>query len=495
MTDMFNQNLNRNYGFANALADIVGTYIQKKSIDGALNYANNYENQLQEQSIKPLVDNTPMGSSIRQQTMQALMPNTDWKGSNPTADPAVLGLAKYLGQNTPSNQPTNLLSDLGSFQKLNPVNNVSKPQITQQDYDKQAAFDKTKNEHPEWFVGATYVGNDPEAKANAEQQQEKTKAAEAQLYQFNNPIEYTPPGQLSYAEYKQNVMKSKPAAMRELVSKYGMDAAKLAMPMIESTINDKMSTYADQQDLANRQQLSQYILGDLSTPQSKQRAMWALQEYNRAAKSMGKDGADMNLMGQMLASNDVAITAKDIGGSIQFYAAPKNGGAFADGTFIKPVFAETKSLSPDTAANLDERRFEFQNVSGNTKAQLAERRYEHTTPSANAVLGSKTQTSLAKLKSENSTNGNGQVSAAKQIINHHDQWMKNQGETDDKKDPNYNNYLRALQIIANAAGIAKAKTTINQDEANKVYDAIMSKYPNATDEEIKAYISQNYSVE
>ncbi len=335
----------------------------------------------------------------------------------------------------------------------------------QADYD---AFAAAKAANPEWYVGDTYVGSDPQAKAAAQAKPQQPAAAQGQAqaqYDFSNPMQQEygfqddkPVQQLSYQEQKAKINQSAAAAMKNIVSKYGYDTAQKVFPMIQQAMQDKLSGASDAIDYQNRRALMPYLFGDLSTPQAKQQALWAMQEYNNAAKRMGRDGVDTSLMAQMLAAHDVSITSKDLGGKVQYYAAPKGGGAFSDGSYIKPIFADAKSVSPDTNASLGEKRYEFEN------------------PSANAKLQAQTSLQVAQMRGSGGRGGgSSQLTAAKGIITAHNSWVSSHrqaieaNQMKETDDPNYNNYQRAMQVMAQAAGVdsdSSAGSTGTGDHSN-----------------------------
>jgi hypothetical protein len=81
-------------------------------------------------------------------------------------------------------------------------------------------------------------------------------------------------------------------------------------------------------------------------------------EYNKTAQKMGKPTVDTAMLGKMLDSGKVSITAKDTGGSINFYAVPKDGGTFGNDKngnpiYMKPIMSQNKSLSPKDKSNIE----------------------------------------------------------------------------------------------------------------------------------------------
>ena len=163
---------------------------------------------------------------------------------------------------------------------------------------------------------------------------------------------------LSYDQYVSKTKQLKIQAMRDIINKYGADAAKKAESLIDSAISDKNSEYADQIDAHNRQELGRFLLnGDINSPQGMQQALWATAEYNKTAQKMGKPTVDTAILGKMLDSGKVSITAKDAGDRIDFFAVPKDGGTFGNDKngnpiYMKPILADTKGMSPKDKSNI-----------------------------------------------------------------------------------------------------------------------------------------------
>ncbi|WP_196592414.1 hypothetical protein [Pectinatus frisingensis] len=364
------------YGPMNALADILGAYWTKKNTEGAMDYASNFN---------PIQD-----SSQQQQPNQSIIQAAQNYGQNAT-NPLDKAIAQGVNGNTtaPMGQITgtpnglngsilqaaqNYVQGTGASASLvdafsNGINQQQSQYDQQQAVTQKAALQKqyddfaaAKAANPEWYVGDTYVGSDQNAKQAAiqKQQQQQIDTANQAFQDRRN----------TYNQYKSQVVAMKAKAMKDLISKYGVSAAKQVEPMIDSAIQSRMSNMADQIDEQNRQWLAPYIMGDqVNTPQGLQRALWATQEYNNTAKQMGLAGVDIPTVGKMLDAGNVAITSKDLGNGVAFYAVPKTGGTFDDGSYIKPILSAAKGVSPDTAAGLTEKHFEWENASGNAKLQ------------------------------------------------------------------------------------------------------------------------------
>ena len=472
------------YGPWNALADVLGAYMQKKDLDGALNYAQNVGPMVDKATAPKMVQNPvkpeQYGTQAAKKAEQYLvatgkMPNPDWLGQNvqqpvdaatrafmnyvppvQAAQPAngsIMAAAQkaiqptgqnflqspaqnaaqalqangqmpkldWLGQGTapqqsllqsaqaqatPSatdvanemagaapaqpaqtapataqpaatpqaTQPNHPQSIMQAMQDFAARNNPNNPTPAQQAalQQKNADFAAAKAANPQWYEGNYYVGDDAAARQQAKiSQAQQAQQKAAILSQGNNPEngrfssgmeQYGFTGQkeapLSYDQYVSKTKQLKIQAMRDIINKYGADAANKAESLIDSAISDKNSEYADQIDAHNRQELGRFLLnGDINSPQGMQQALWATAEYNKAAQKMGKPTVDTAMLGKMLDSGKVSITAKDVGGSINFYAVPKDGGTFGNDKngnpiYIRPIMSQGKSLAPKDTASI-----------------------------------------------------------------------------------------------------------------------------------------------
>lgn len=238
----------------------------------------------------------------------------------------------------------------------------------QKEYDDFAA---AKAANPEWYVGDTYVGTDENAKKAALQKQavetqQKQQQAYKDAYQgFNDRAK-------TYDGYKSQIVNMKMKAMSEVTRKFGVDAASKVEPMIDEAIKNKIGTLTDDLDNQNRAALQPFLTApDLNTQAGQQRALWALREYQIANKRLGLQDVDIPDLAKMIDSGNIAISAKDLGGQVQFFAVNKNGSLFDDGTAIKPILSAPKSMTPDTQGRIAESRYEHDSPSGNAKLQSA----------------------------------------------------------------------------------------------------------------------------
>jgi len=476
---MFGQNpYQQSYGPANAIADILGAYIQNKNEVGAYDDVSKLGAQA-DKLAQPQYQQTAVApeQDASQLMAKSFMPSQVKNISD--VNEVSPGLAQQKQQFASLDPQNSVLQAAKQYQQLDP----SSQQNRQLKYDQFAA---AKAANPDQYVGDTYVGTDEAARAKAQAalpQVEAQAAADQQAtknsqYGFKNPMQQEygfqddqAPKQLSYGEYSSKLKTFKAQAMKDLVQKHGLAMAEKVSGMVDSAIQDKLSTYADQQDTANRQAVAPYLLTDLSTPRSKQQALWALQEYNNAARKMGKPGLDMTSMAQIIAANDVNISAKDLGGQIQYVATPKNAAAFNDGSAVKPIFAVDKSMTPDAAANLNEKQYEFQNVSGNTKYQV-----DHADARNAATLAARPKSNAG---------ANTQISALKGVAADHKSWVIahkqaiEMGDVQETDDPNYGNYQKAMQILAQTAGIGangEQAGTHSDSTGDKISDWINEAY-------------------
>lgn len=447
-------NQQQQYGPMNALADILGAYMHKKNTEGAMNYASDPANfitdpnQQQQQSIEQqpsflqaAQNYGKTGNTIDTAINQNATPNFQITGNTSGGlNGSILNAAQNYGKTSIDNvaQPAGNIA----------INNAFDQQ--RQDYDQQQAaaqkaaqqkqyddFAAAKAANPEWYVGNTYVGNDQKARQAALQQQ--------QIKQFNDSNQAFQDRRKSFNDFSSQIPTMKANALKYVIKKYGAEAAKQVEPMIDSAIKSRLSSMSDDIDEQNRQWLMPFLTSsNINTPQGMRQALWATTEYNNMSKRMGLSGMDTAMLGKMLSAGDVAITSKDLGNGVQFYAVPKNGGTFDDGSYIKPILGAKKGLSPDTEANLNERHF------------------EHVTPSGNAELSSATQLKTTKMNIDGAnyraglaaSRGNSQqLQAARALVSQHQAGMNAARWAKDSDDPNWGQVQQANKIIANAAGI------------------------------------------
>ncbi len=422
----------------NALADILGAYMKKQRMIGAMDYASNYQKNLDDQTAQKYIQNpvqpeqngtNAMNGAIRDMTNSGQLVNTDWLGKNKvqaSSDPGTAALQNYvptsgvlaaaqsylpkdtaagvangLGDNFPAGtqqtaqtaqQPAQQgQSILQMMQDFAARNNPNNPTPAQQAalQEKNADFAAAKAANPQWYEGNYYVGDDAAARQQAKISQAQQAQQKAAIFsQGDNPEngrfssgmeQYGFTGQktapLSYQEVAAKKNQYKALAMKELVGKYGIEAAKQVEPMIDDAIGSKLGEMADLEDNQNRLALGRYLMSNnVNTQQGMQKALWAAEEYNHAAKQMGRQGIDTAMLGKMLDAGKVSITAKDVGGSVNFYAVPKDGGQFNDGSFMKPILTQNKTLSPGDTVNANLKQAQMQETARHNQATEANTR-------------------------------------------------------------------------------------------------------------------------
>ena len=378
------------YGPMNALADILGAYWKKQRTEGAMDYASKFGGTIdQDTAPKPIAAPAPTHNlNVTPQIANQIAPMQGFGSDG--IQPASSGLAGAIEGIQPANGGPSIMQAMQDYAALNPqiptgqANQQSISQALQSQADKSAQqqqyndFAAAKQANPQWYVGDTYVGDDAKAKQAAQTQQlaaQQTKQqVQANQYgadafnrdsgqqEFNRKFgmsgEMSAP--LSYNDYVTKTKNLKITAMRDMVRKYGVAAAKQAESMIDSAIADKNNAYGEQIDARNRAALGRFLLnGNINTPQGMRQALWATVEYNKAAKEMGKPTIDTAMLGKMLDAGKVSITAKDTGGSINFYAVPKDGGTFNDGSYMKPILTQGKTLSPGQVVSAKQKEMQM----------------------------------------------------------------------------------------------------------------------------------------
>lgn len=422
---MLDQRLGGNYGPVNALADILGAYLQKRSQEGALSYvANQLPKDLDSMTDPAYVQNpvTPerygekaIGEALQdlQHTPAAnggtVLTNPDWLHKNDEGlhlnplqryadnSPSLIEAARQFAQMNPKIQRPAQASpsyyDLNNAalekkyanDKLYLTNNGysdadADALLNQQtEYKGRAdavAFRQNKQEHPEQFVGNTYVGMDENAKQKALQDQAEVAQAKASVlnadpYQLKSGMEqYGFTGQrrpLSYQEIRDKAGQMKAQAMLQLSRKYGMATAQQVAPMIDQAVENRLKDYGGAVLLQQRSQIFNMFNNNTpSTPAEKNQAIMMINEYNTAAEQMGQPGIDMKVMQQLFKNQEIKLTPVDTGGQIHFVAVNANGGPLGRDKNGKPFFTYDATSFNKTPSPKDKMNFAL------GKARIAE---------------------------------------------------------------------------------------------------------------------------
>ena len=387
---MLDQRTQGNYGPVNALADILGAYMQKRSTEGLISYVS--------KDLPKELDSltAPEMSQAEREKYNFDVGAPQFKYSQPLPKPSPLTQSyDFLHKNGPGMElnpvmqagdgAPNVMKALQDFAAMDPnlpqnrslgyynLNDAAKEKqyandklyLTKNGYSDADAdallnqqpqykgradalkFRQTQQEHPDWFVGNTYVGTDENAKKAAEaklQQDQQAKAAAQAREQQRNAPRY-----LSYQEVRDKAQQMKADALLRISRRYGINAAKQAEPMIENAIQNRLKDYGGAMLTAQRAKIDTYVqqLGDkVNTSAGQYGLLRTLQEYNIAAQQMGQPVFDTNLIAQYMKSQKVTLTKSNVGGSVNWYMTKADGGRFDDGSIIKPVMKEDVTLNP-----------------------------------------------------------------------------------------------------------------------------------------------------
>ena len=427
---MLDQRMGGNYGPVNALADILGAYFNKRNQEGMLSYVSkDLPKELdtltapepsQAEREKYSFDVGKPQFKYGQQAPSQFGQYYDFLHKNgPELNPVMQAGANAPGvlqamqdfakldPNLPQNRGPGYY-DLGNAEKEKQYANdklyLSNNGYSDADADAllnqqpqyrgradAVAFRQNKQEHPEQFVGNTYVGTDENAKKQAiakQAQEQQERAAFMQREAQRNAPRY-----LSYQEVRDKAQQMKADALLRISKKYGMDAAKQAEPMIETAINNRLNDYGGAQLTAKRAQIDDMVqrLGDnINTPQGTYSILRTAQEYNIMAKQMGQPVFDTALLGQYLKSGETTLVKSNAGGTINWYVTKKNGTRFDDGSYVKPVMREAVSMKPGEAANL---KFKYANMENSNRQKELDRQNSRYIAAVRAVSKSSSSSS------------------------------------------------------------------------------------------------------
>jgi hypothetical protein len=232
-------------------------------------------------------------------------------------------------------------------------------QPTQQTNDQQAQFTQAVQANPEWYrqgvnpASKVYVGDRPDIAQN------DTVTASGNAVDLSpTPVKnnQTTTNQLA-APVRTNIAKQykdqSAAAIKELV-KRGMPARD-AFSLVQDTVNkrteedfnNKAEEYAQSLD----SKLDQFMNMDFQTSGSKAKFIATLAQYNQGMKRIGREGADLGLMKELMSQGDVVMQKEDNGGAYRYVMVKKNGERFDDGSFQMAVPGNAgewteKQLSP-----------------------------------------------------------------------------------------------------------------------------------------------------
>ena len=340
------------YGPLNALADLLGAYWQKKSMEGALGYASSKEMEkgLSEmtapeyEQVRPAQEN---GSARAANTAYAQMAqageqgavNTDWlhRGAQ---------VAPRYGKDAAASS----LLDAARIKYGAPGRSTE-----QQAQDQ--AFVQTQAAHPEWFVGDYYVGDDAKLKKAQEQAQAQAyasgravadQAKSARTGQFASGMEtYGFTGRSrarSYDEVREKANALKSQAMQQIVKRYGVQGAQMAEGMIDKAISERLSSYGDAMLQSLRTPIDTYIqqhAEGLNESKVLAPLLRSMQDYNIAAHKVGAPEYDTKALSLLQKSGETKIVPQNLHGAVTWNLVKANGSPLfykKDGT---PVYTQS----------------------------------------------------------------------------------------------------------------------------------------------------------
>lgn len=353
-----------NYGPVQALADILGAYWQKQAYEGAIGYAGSPEMTRQldamtapeYEQVAPVPENgsAQAANTAYQQMAQsgeAGAVDTDWlhKGSAP---------APVYGQ------------DAAARSLLGAALQYGAPGRSTEEQAQDQAFAQTKAEHPEWFVGDYYVGDDAKLKKAQEQTQAQAYASgravadqanSARTGQFASGIEtYGFTGRSrarSYDEVQEKANELKSQAMQQIVKRYGVQGAQMAEGMIDKAISERLGSYGDAMLQSLRTPIDTYIqqnADSLNETRVLAPLLRSMQDYNIAAHKVGAPEYDTKALSLLQKSGEMKIVPQNLHGAVTWNLVKANGSPLYYDKDGQPVY--TRSVwSADTVPTWKER--------------------------------------------------------------------------------------------------------------------------------------------
>lgn len=374
----------KGYGPWNALADILGAYIQKSAIDGANEYASKaFANEPMAQAQQDVeaaqaeAQHAKLVNAGQQRQLQQQMNNGFQTNAMDSLKPNIRSGSDILAEAPGANGGPSMLQMMNDFSKKNNPYLQAKPlpQNVQQDNQQPAQENvpqpQTQSYKP--FEVDAGFGKKVVAKNADEMAQDQQRIAMAQQ-RAEAP--------LSYGDYVAQMKNQRSLAMKEMIKKYGVDAAKQAQGLIDDAYNEKISAYADRMNNQGMKQLygslygqtedGQLVRKDLADRNNRINFLFNLQNYNNQAKRMGQSGFDMNIAKELLATDAVKNIQIDDGGNIHVY------GQRTDGS-MQEMGVITKKLNPGqrVAADLNERKFQYQQKHDADKLAWDQYKYTH----------------------------------------------------------------------------------------------------------------------
>lgn len=486
---MYDQNYNnQNYGWGNAVADILGAVLRRNQqraqadiISDPLSWA---EKQGQGKPVLQTdMQQPPVNQGLLQKATGLLSPNTNF--------------APQLAQNQPPATSATLGSNLSLFNSntqtprgLLPSTSFSiQPQL--QNNDQQAQFDAAVKSNPEWYRkgvspgSMTYVGDRPDLAKDA------TVTSGGVAVNLNQPTTQvaTPDATQKSLIPDRNIIRQQykqygSAAIKKLVST-GMPA-KDAIALVQNSINQRtdedFATQAETYAQSLDNQLDPLMGLDFQTSGNKAKFLSTLARYNQGMKRIGRDGADLGIMRDLMSQGDITMQKEDNGGQYRYVMVKKNGERFDDGSFQMPVPGNAGEWTDKTLTPSEVQTGQLQRENMQNQKDIAGMR----------IANSNSRGSNAA--------DNQQITNAKYALAKHEQWMQQHtnkltGETPDERQSPYYNYAKsANQTLDSYYGIDNQS---NGGGSEPDYNVAMSKVGSLLDgkhsrQQIEAAIRQDY---
>ena len=350
--------MQQNYGPWNALADILGAYIQKRAIDGANEYASKtFQNEPVAQAQQNMeaaqseAQHEKIVNSGQARQLQKQMNNGFQTNAMDSLKPNMNSSNDILMGAQGANGGPSMLKMMDSFaQQNNPAMGAAQPRLSMD----------------------TGLGTRIEAKTAPERALDQQRVQEAQT-RAEAPMSYT--------DYVNKLKDMRSVAMKEMVRKYGVEAAKQAQGLIDDAYNQKVSSYADKMDSNAMKQLQGSLFGqtedgkvvrkDLADRNNRVNFLFNLQNYNNQAKKMGQAGFDMNLAKELLATDAVKDVQIDSGGAIHVLGQRTDGSMHEIGVIKKSLSPKDIQASKDKAADRNLKVWQT-NENNRVKKQIAD---------------------------------------------------------------------------------------------------------------------------
>lgn len=336
---MYGQNNNnQNYGWGNAVADILGAVMQRNQnrvqadvMSDPLGWAQKQgQSTPQQEATAP-----PTNQGLLQKESKSLLGGITNFAPQLAQQPNVNNIGSQLMTTNPSNSNFGLLS--------NTAFNLNQP--TPEQNQQQSQFDAAVKANPEWYRkgvspnSLTYVGDRPDITKDA------TVTASGNAVDLSQPKAATPTATQQQSSIPdKNVIRKQykvygSAAIKKLVSS-GM-SPKEAIGLVQNSINQRTEEDFAAQSEEYAQQLDSQLdplMGlDFQTSGNKAKMLATLAKYNQGMKRIGREGADLSLMKDLMSQGDVVMQKEDNGGQYRYVMVKKNGERFDDGSFQMAV--------------------------------------------------------------------------------------------------------------------------------------------------------------